>query len=178
MQLQAQLDALSFPTKHSKIRATVRSLIYLATKTRPDLARAVQQVAQFCENPGKSHLNAIRHIIRYLKHTMNFGIHFSGNAQRLNAYFGEGVTNCPSSEVFADSDWANDPDKRKSVGEYVFMMHGGVIDFSCQKFSCTPLLPQKQNGMRLVKQQNLLYGYETYFPNWEIPSRSPYYLRR
>jgi hypothetical protein len=36
----------------------------------------------------------------------------------------------------ADSDWANDPDKRKF---YVFMMHGGVIDYNCKELTNTPL---------------------------------------
>jgi len=45
-------------------RAIVGSLIYLATKTRPDIAHAVQQVAQFSENPGKSHWDAVKYIFR------------------------------------------------------------------------------------------------------------------
>ena len=53
--------------------------------------------------------------------------------------FWTGATNCPPGAVFADSDWANDPDKRKSVGGYVFMMHGGIIDYNCKKFTNTPL---------------------------------------
>jgi len=42
--------------------------------------------------------------------------------------------------MFADSDWANDPDKRKPVGGFAFMMHGGVIGYNCKKFTDTPLL--------------------------------------
>jgi hypothetical protein len=120
-------------------RAAVGSLIYLATKKRPDIAHAVQQVAQFCENPGRLHWNAIKHIFRYLKHTGDYGILYQGDSKCLNAYFGQGATNCPPGAIFADSDWANDPDKRNSVGGYVFMMHGGVIDYNCKKFTNTPL---------------------------------------
>jgi len=57
---------------------------------------------------------------------------------RLHAYYGQGATNCPAA-VFADSNSANDPDKRKSVGGYVFMMHGGVVDYNCKKYTNTPL---------------------------------------
>jgi hypothetical protein len=120
-------------------REAVGSLLYLATKTRPDIAHAVQQVAQFCENPGKQHWDAIKYILRYLRHTKTHGIEYCGTSQLLHAYFGQAPTNLPYAAMFADSDWANDPDKRKSVGGYAFMMHGGVIDFNCKKFTDTPL---------------------------------------
>ena len=105
----------------------------------PHIAHAVQQVAQFCENPGHEHWKAINHIFRYLKLTEDFGLQYEGNSKHLYAYFGQGATNCPPAAMFADSDWANDPDKRKSVGGYVFMMHGGVVDYNFKKFTNTPL---------------------------------------
>ena len=41
--------------------------------------------------------------------------------------------------MFADSDWANDLDKRKSASGYVFTLHGGTVDYNCKKFINTPL---------------------------------------
>ena len=120
-------------------RQAVGSLQYLASKTRPDIAHAVQQVAQFCANPGKKHWDAIKYIFRYLNSSKNFGIEYCGSSQLLHAYFGQGATNIPPAAMFADSDWANDLDKRKSVGGYAFMMYGGVIDYNCKKFTDTPL---------------------------------------
>ena len=120
-------------------REAVGSLLYLATKTRPDIAHAVQQVAQFCADPGKSHWEAVRYIFRYLNGTRMYGIEFSGVSELLHSYFGEAPTNIPTAAMFADSDWANDADKRKSVGGYAFIMNGGVIDYNCKKFTDTPL---------------------------------------
>jgi hypothetical protein len=120
-------------------REAVGSLLYLATKTRPDIAHSVQQVAQFCADPGKPHWDAVKHILRYLSGTKTLGIEYCGNSQLLHAYFGNAPTNTPTVAMFADSDWANDPDKRKSVGGHIFMMHGGVIDYNCKKFTDTPL---------------------------------------
>jgi hypothetical protein len=97
---------------------------YLATKNRPDIAHAVQQVAQFCENPGKKHWDAIKYIYCYLSGTKFHGIEYCEDSQLLHAYFGHAPTNTPTAAIFADSDWASNLDKRKSVGGNAFMMHG------------------------------------------------------
>jgi hypothetical protein len=132
---EAELSNMS----HIGYREAVGSLLYLATKTRPDIAHAVQQVAQFCANPGKKHWDAIKYLYRYLNGTKNHGIEYCGNSQLLHAYFGQAPTNTPTAAMFADSDWANDPEKRKSVGGYAFMMYGGAVDYNCKKFTDTPL---------------------------------------
>jgi histone deacetylase 1/2 len=55
-------------------REAIGSLTYLATRTRPDIARAVSAVAQFSENPTTEHVTMVKMIIRYLKGTPNHGI--------------------------------------------------------------------------------------------------------
>ena len=134
-----QTDAERSQMALKPYRAAVGKLIYLATKTRPDIAHAVQQVAQFCENPGQQHWDAIKRIFAYLKGTLDHGLEFSGNSNPLQAYFNKGPTNCPVAAMFSDSDWANDLDKRKSVGGYVFMLHGGTVDYNSKKLTNTPL---------------------------------------
>ena len=49
-------------------------LLYSTTKTRPDIAFAVSQVAQFKSNPKQSHASAVKMIIRYLSATSDKGI--------------------------------------------------------------------------------------------------------
>jgi hypothetical protein len=120
-------------------RAAVGSLLYLASKTRPDIAHAVQQVSQFNANPGKQHWDAVKYIFRYLQGTKDLGLEYDGKSNSLHAYFGEGPTNVPLCAMFADSDWASDPDKRKSVGGFVFLLHGGIIEYLCKKTVDTPL---------------------------------------
>ncbi len=47
----------------------VGSLIYM-TITRPDLSYAVGVVSQFMQTPQKPHLDSVRRILRYIKHTL------------------------------------------------------------------------------------------------------------
>jgi len=50
-------------------RRIVGSLIYM-TITRPDLSYAVEVVNQFMQTPRKPHLDAVRRILRYIKHIL------------------------------------------------------------------------------------------------------------
>eukprot|EP00961_Rhodomonas_salina_P274476 3708651-Rhodomonas_salina.2 len=49
----------------------VGSLMYLASFTRPDICHAVNQCSRFMSNPGPSHMNAARRIMRYLAGTID-----------------------------------------------------------------------------------------------------------
>ncbi len=56
-------------------RHIVGSLIYM-TIIRPDLNYAVGVVSQFMQTPRKPHLDAVRRILRYIKHTLQCGIFY------------------------------------------------------------------------------------------------------
>ena len=80
----ARLSSIMSPTDEEEMaemrlvpyREAIGSLIYLAVMTRPDISYAVGQVSQYCQNPGRVHWNAVKHIIAYLKKTINYGILF------------------------------------------------------------------------------------------------------
>ncbi|CAL9028013.1 unnamed protein product [Prunus brigantina] len=54
-------------------RQLVGSLIYL-TLTRPDISYAVGVMSRYMQNPKKSHLDAVRRILRYVKSTIDYGL--------------------------------------------------------------------------------------------------------
>eukprot|EP00253_Pinus_taeda_P029202 PITA_29202 len=100
-------------------RQLVGKLLYL-THTRPDLSFAVGLVARFLQNPSESHWKAAKRILRYVRGTIQFGIHYSAKATPLLV-------------GFTDSDWAGDPDDRKSTAGYVFPLGSGPITWACKK---------------------------------------------
>jgi hypothetical protein len=61
-------------------RRIVGSLIYM-TITRPDLSYAVGVMSQFMQTPQKPHLDVVRCILRYIKHTLQCGIFYEAKSQ-------------------------------------------------------------------------------------------------
>jgi hypothetical protein len=51
--------------------SVVGSLMYLALTTRPDIAYAARVLARFNSNPGLTHWQAVKHVLHYLKGTVN-----------------------------------------------------------------------------------------------------------
>ena len=91
----------------SMYRRTIGALQYL-TLTRLDVAFLVNRLSQFLQAPTIAHWRACKHILRYIKGTMNYGLLFKPT-QLLNL------------EGFCDANWASNLDDRKSVsGIYVF----------------------------------------------------------
>eukprot|EP00961_Rhodomonas_salina_P149916 2018186-Rhodomonas_salina.1 len=57
-----------------------------------------------------------KHVLAYLKGTANQGlIYSSGNQTELVGY--------------ADATWGNDPETRRSVSGYVFLLHGAAVSW-------------------------------------------------
>jgi len=61
-------------------RRIMGSLIYM-TITRPDFSYVVGVVSQFMQTPRKPHLDAVRRILRYIKHTLQCGIFYEAKSQ-------------------------------------------------------------------------------------------------
>eukprot|EP00253_Pinus_taeda_P022965 PITA_22965 len=100
-------------------RQLVGKLLYL-THTHPDLSFVVGLVVRFMQTPRERHWKAAKIILRYVRGTVQFGIHYSAEASPLLV-------------GFADSDWAGDPDDRKSTAGYVFTLGSGPITWACKK---------------------------------------------
>jgi hypothetical protein len=56
----------------------IDSLIYLASTTRPDISFVVSKLSWFVSNPEDTHWSALKRVLRYLKGTMSYDIHFTG----------------------------------------------------------------------------------------------------
>jgi len=63
------------PTDQHTYRSLVGSLLY-ATNTRPNISYVVSCVSHYMDQPQQAHYQAAKHILRYLKGTMNYAIFF------------------------------------------------------------------------------------------------------
>ena len=52
--------------------SAVGSLMYWATCTHPDIAYAISLLARFNAKLGKKHCLAVKHLLRYLRGTLDF----------------------------------------------------------------------------------------------------------
>jgi hypothetical protein len=102
----------------------IGSLMYAATSTRPDIAFAVSILSQFMRNPGRTHWEAVKEVIRYLKGTAEVKLTLGGTAEGLEAY--------------VDSDWASQP-HRHSMSGYTVLLHGAPVAWSSRKQSLIAL---------------------------------------
>ena len=101
------------PRLHRRMRSIVGCLSYLVNMTRPDLAFTYSQLSKFVQSPGPVHLAAAERALAYLRGTYNEGITYCDP--------GEGRRNKLTGWV--DSDFAADPDTRKSMTGYLFSLN-------------------------------------------------------
>lgn len=100
-------------------KSLVGSLRYL-TCTRPDILYVVGVVSRYMEAPTTTHFKAAKRILRYIKGTTNFGLHYySSNNYNIVGY--------------SDSDWSGDLDDRKSTTGFVFFMGDTAFTWMSKK---------------------------------------------
>lgn len=55
----------------------IGSLMYIMNCTRPDIAYSVSKLSRFTSNPGEDHWKALTRVLSYLRHTKNYGLHYT-----------------------------------------------------------------------------------------------------
>ena len=103
-------------------RQIVGALIYVMTATRPDISYTITKLSQYMSCALKHHMTMAKHVLRYLKGTINEKLVFVKSDEGVN------VTG------FCDADWANDDD-RKSITGYCFRItnQGPMISWKSRK---------------------------------------------
>ena len=107
-----------------RYRQLIGSLMYLSTRTRPDISYIVSKLAQYVECPLQIHWKAAQKVLKYLKATKSFGICYSryGKTDEIKAY--------------SDADFAGDVDNRKSTSGSVIILNGGSIIWTSHRQKC------------------------------------------
>lgn len=102
-------------------RSLVGSLRYLV-HTRPDITYAVGYVSRFMEKPRQEYLAAVKHLLRYIAGTVDFGLVYPKFTKGTNRITG-----------YSDSDYGGDVDERKSTTGVIFFLEQMVISWLSQK---------------------------------------------
>ena len=56
--------------------SAIGALMYLASHTRPDISFSVNLLASYSSCPTRRHWNGVKHILRYLRCTMDMGLYY------------------------------------------------------------------------------------------------------
>jgi hypothetical protein len=76
--LKLLVDTSSYLIDATLHRQIIGSLMYLMN-TRPDICFVVNTLSQFLVKPRRVHLVAAKHVMRYLKGTMDYGLSYDGD---------------------------------------------------------------------------------------------------
>lgn len=100
------------PTEYRHLASTLQYLTF----TRSDICYAVQPVYLFMHDPHTHHILALKCIIRYVKITLDFGLHLSPSS----------IHNLLS---YIDADWGGYPDTRSSTLGFCVYLSNNLISW-------------------------------------------------
>ena len=105
--------------------SAIGALLYLANNTRPDIAFSVNLLARYSAAPTQRHWKGIKHLLRYLKGTVDLGLFYKYKNDAPYTLTG-----------FADAGYRSDPHKERSQTGYVYTYGGTAISWKSVKQTC------------------------------------------
>ena len=93
--------------------------MYLMHCTRPDIANAVGKLSRYTSNPNEEHWKAIIRLLRYLRYTTDYGLHYTRYPAVLEGY--------------SDANWISDSNSIHSTSGYIFVLGGGAVSWKSSK---------------------------------------------
>ena len=102
----------------SRFRTGVGQLMFLIKHSRPDIMSAVRELTKVLGNATEAAYKEMLRCVKFVLGTKSKGLKL---APRLDP------NDLWTLEVYSDSDWAGDPDDRKSVGCYIIFLNGVPI---------------------------------------------------
>jgi hypothetical protein len=121
MKLNILVDTSSELIDATLYRHIIGSLMYL-TNTRPNICFAMNTFSQFLVEPRHVHLVVAKHVMRYLKGTLDYGLSYDGDHNfTLSGY--------------TDLDWDGSVSDRKSTSRCCFSLGSTMISWKSMKQS-------------------------------------------
>ena len=158
----------------SQYQQYIGELMFAAIATRPDIMFAVSQLSSYNSNPCQRHLAAAKHVLRYLKGTINLGI----------VYKRQSTPKSPrgfwSNEVgHADADWGRDLDSRRSTTGFVVLLKDAIVAWKSCKQPTVALSTMEAEYMALTDAAKEIKWIRQLFDelNYGIVPRPPTILR-
>lgn len=122
MELHLQLPREENATTTSMpYKELIGCLMYVVLTSRPDLSASVIYLSQFQSCATDTHFQHLKRILRYIKQTSNLKLVYQRD-ENIEPLVG-----------YADADWGNDMNDRKSISGFVFKVVGSFVSWSTRK---------------------------------------------
>ena len=132
--------------------------MYVMNYMGPDIAYVVNKLSRFTNNPGKDHWKALVRVLRYLRYTLNYGLHYLSYPIVLEGY--------------SDTNWIFGTNDSKSTSGYVFTIGGAVISWKSSKQTCIARSTMESEFIALDKageEAEWLHNFLEDIPCWPKP---------
>jgi hypothetical protein len=110
-------------------QSRVGTVNYLATQTRPDIAKAVSVLSYSLLNPTPAHLKAADHLIQYAYSTRRLALCYQNDDKQLHFLSPGSTTRAPEFLGASDASFADDEATRRSSEGYLFKCFGGAVEW-------------------------------------------------
>ena len=122
-ELKVESNGNEEPVDPRIYREAIGCLIYAMICTRPDICWIVTKLSQYLSKPLKEHWVAVKHVLRYLKYTLDYELCYRKCSDGLTLI------------GYSDADWASSTDDRRSITGYCFSLTktGPLISWKSRK---------------------------------------------
>ena len=127
----------------SMYQELIGCLLFLSTRTRPDISACVGILCRFSANPTKLNWVQLKRILRYLNGTINFALRIGESSEtKLRA--------------FSDSDWARDRVDRKSTTGVLLRLSASTLCWKTAKQNSVALSTTEAEHIALSEATKLV----------------------
>ena len=103
-------------------RRAIGCLMYIMSCIRPDIAYEVSILSRYTSNPSGEHWTAVIRVFKYLKRTIDYGLHYEKYPVVLEGY--------------CDANWMSGSKESKSMYGYIFTCGNAAVSRKLKKQSC------------------------------------------
>ncbi|KAL7526613.1 hypothetical protein ACHAWF_001850, partial [Thalassiosira exigua] len=104
--------------QHKRYRSGVGMLLWLVKHSRPDIANAVRELSKVLDGTTEMAYKEMLRAIKYVLDTKDYGLKFEPTFEKGKPW---------QLVLFTDSDYAGDPESRRSVSGYILYVCGVPI---------------------------------------------------
>lgn len=150
----------SEPVDNPRYQELLGSLLFLATRTRPDICAAVSILSRYSSYFTRMHGCMLKRVLRYLKGSLEFALRFL-------------MRDYPTLEGYCDVDWAGDCTDRKSTSS-ILLQHGrSTVSWRSLKRKTVPLSTTEAEFLSVCEGAKIILWLRTLLKEIACPQNYP-----